>query len=142
MHATSNVVDIHANAHFIMRRGLSDRLKYLSAQYPQVGFGISLVTQRGDHFLLANPNMPLPANKADGFPKGEQVAKFENGQRFQSISVFADVPNEATRQNVPEMGLVLDVIELIELIDTPAAVSTRQRHAASDMGNIKSGTGG
>lgn len=142
MHASSNVVDIQTNAIFIMRQGLSDRLQYLSAQYPQIGFGVSLVTLRGDHFLLANPAMALPANKADGFPNGEQVIKFENGQRFKSICVYADIPNESIRQTVPEMELILDALGLIELIDMPSALPTQHLQSASDPGNVKSGTGG
>ncbi|WP_424941536.1 hypothetical protein [Aliiroseovarius sp. S253] len=142
MYASSNVIDIQTNAAFIMRRGLSDRLQYLSAQYPQVGFGVSLVTLRGDHYMLANPQMALPADKADGFPKGEQIAKFENGERFKSICVFADVPDEAIRQNVPEMELILDAIELIELIDTPSAKSVRKLHSEMDLSHVMNGTEG
>lgn len=142
MYTSSNVIDIQTNAAFIMRKGLSDRLQYLSAQYPQVGFGVSLVTLRGDHYMLANPQMALPADKADGFPKGEQIVKFENGQRFKSICVFADVPNEAVRQSVPEMELILDALDLIELIDMPAVRPARPQHSEMDLINVLNGTEG
>ena len=142
MHATSNVVDIQTNAAFVMRRGLSDRLQYLSAEYPQVGFGVSLVTLQGDHYMLANPKMALPANKSDGFPKGEQIAKLESGQRFQTIRVFADIPDGPSRQDLPEMKLVMDVIDLVELIDAPSALPAGQLQTETGLRNVLNGTEG
>lgn len=142
MHATSNVVDIQANAAFVMLKGLSDRLQYLSAEYPQVGFGVSLETKHGDHYMLANPKMALPADKADGFPKGEQVAKLEDGERFQTIQVFADIPDGYIGQASHEMQLILDVIELVELIDTPSALPAGQLQTEPGLRNVLNGTEG
>ncbi|MCK0126641.1 hypothetical protein MWU76_19785 [Gelidibacter sp. F2691] len=120
----SNIVDIQKYSVFILRRELSDRLQYLSAAYPGIGFGISLTTQGEEHYMLANAHMQLPEDKADGFPNGEQVAKLENGARFQSVCVFADVPEHLTEQTLPETKLIRDVIELIELIDAPSNLPT------------------
>ena len=142
MHASSNVVDIQANAAFVMRKGLSDRLQYLSAEYPQVGFGVSLTTKRGDQYLLANPKMALPANKEDGFPKGEQIAQLESGERFQTIRVFADIPDGPVRQDLPEMKLILDVINLVELIDAPSALPAGQLQTETGLRNVLNGTEG
>ncbi|MCK0141505.1 hypothetical protein [Aliiroseovarius sp. F20344] len=95
-------------------------MQYLSAAYPGIGFGISLMTQDDEHYMLANANMQLPENKADGFPNGEQIAKLESGDRFQCVSVFADVPEALVERTLPETKLIRDVIELIELIDAPS----------------------
>ncbi|SMR82335.1 hypothetical protein SAMN04488030_2684 [Aliiroseovarius halocynthiae] len=142
MHATSNVVDIQLSAVFLLRRTLSDRLRFLSAQYPRIGFGVSLTTFEGEHYMLANGRMALPENKADGFPAGEQIAKLDNGQRFQTISVFADIPEGLQDLDFPEGKLIEDVIDLVELIDAPSSLPTGQLNADAGLNTVMNGTEG
>lgn len=142
MHATSNVVDIQSSAVFLLRRTLSDHLRFLSKEYPRVGLGVSLTTFDGEHYMLANARMALPENKADGFPAGEQISKLVNGQRFQSISVFADVLKDLHDPDSPKGKLIEDIIDLVELIDAPSSLPTGQLSSDAGLNTVMNGTEG
>lgn len=118
--ASAAAIDIPRSSVILVRRVLSDRLRFMSASYPGIGFGISLRTRDGEDYLLANAHMQLPEAKADGFPTGARIAQLEGGDRFDAVCVFADVPDHLVAQTLPETKLIGDVIELIELFDTPS----------------------
>lgn len=135
-HSTASEQD----AVFFARESFLGELKTLNRDYPETGFGISLRTHSGEHYLLANASMPLPAAKSDGFPTGRRVACLENGDRFSSIEVMADSLAYETISPRAEAAILGNAIELIARIDTltsiPAGRVTRQSQTAA------TGTGG
>jgi hypothetical protein len=128
------------DAVFFARESFLGELKTLNRDYPNTGFGISLRTHSGEHYLLANARMPLPAAKSDGFPTGRRVACLENGDRFSSIEVMADSVAYETISPRAEAAILGNAIELIARIDTltgiPAGRVTQQSQTAA------TGTGG
>ncbi len=114
-------------------------LKTLNRDYPETGFGISLRTHSGEHYLLANARMPLPSTKSDGFPTGRRVACLENGDRFSSIEVLADSHAYEAITPRAEAEILGNALDLIARIDTltsmPAGrVADAPRIAATGTG--------
>jgi len=124
----------------LARESFLGQLKTLNRDYPNTGFGISLRTHSGDHYLLANARMPLPASKSEGFPTGRRVACLENGDRFSSIEVLADSHAYETitpRAEAEILGNALDLIARIDaLTSAPAGGLEHQPRIAA------TGTGG
>lgn len=109
---------------FFARESFLGELKILNRDHPNTGFGISLRTHSGDHYLLANARMPLPAVKSEGFPTGRRVACLENGDRFSSIEVLADAKAYETISPRAEADILGNALDLIARIDTLTGVPT------------------
>ncbi|WP_253282823.1 MULTISPECIES: hypothetical protein [unclassified Ruegeria] len=112
------------DAVFFARESFLGELKTLNRDYPNTGFGISLRTHSGEHYLLANARMPLPAAKSLGFPTGRRVARLENGDRFSSIEVLADSKAYETITPRAEAEILGNALDLIARIDTLTGLPT------------------
>lgn len=112
------------DAVFFARESFLGELKTLNREYPNTGFGISLRTHSGEHYLLANARMPLPAAKSEGFPTGRTVASLENGDRFSSIEVLADSLAYETISPRAEAEILGNALDLIARIDTLTSTPT------------------
>ncbi|KUJ73181.1 hypothetical protein AVO45_15680 [Ruegeria marisrubri] len=126
----------------LARQSFIRELKTLNRQYPGTGFGVSLRTHSGEHYLLANSRMPLPVDKSRGFPTGRRVAFLENGERFRSVEVLADAHAYENLSPQTEAEILFDVLELIARIEAPAARPAGRRNAEVERTNIATGTGG
>ncbi|WP_246044059.1 hypothetical protein [Ruegeria sediminis] len=126
----------------LARESFIGELKTLNRQYPSTGFGLSLRTHSGEHYLLANSRMPLPTDKSQGFPTGRRVACLENGERFSSIEVLADARTYDTLNPQTEAAILCDVLDLIAKIETPSCQPARLAGARVDRTQIATGTGG
>ena len=122
----------------LARESFLGELKTLNRDHPNTGFGISLRTHSGEHYLLANARMPLPSVKSDGFPTGRRVACLENGDRFRSIEVLADSIAYETISPRAEAEILGNALDLISRIDTltgiPAGRVDQPRIAATGTG--------
>ncbi len=114
----NNSAAAEQDAIFFARESFLGELKTLNRDHPDTGFGISLRTHSGEHYLLANARMPLPAAKSDGFPTGRRVACLENGERFSSIEVLADSVAYETISPRAEAEILGNALDLIARIDT------------------------
>ncbi|WP_235216091.1 hypothetical protein [Ruegeria halocynthiae] len=122
----------------LARESFLGELKALNRHHPDTGFGVSLRTHSGGHYLLANSRMPLPETKSAGFPTGRRVARLENSDRFSSIEVLAD--SRAYEEISPgaEAAILGNALNLIARIDTLTSASNDH-----DQPNIAAtGTGG
>lgn len=122
------------------RESFLGELKTLNRDYPNTGFGISLRTHSGQHYLLANARMPLPASKSDGFPTGRRVACLENGDRFSSIEVLADSEGYETITPRAEAEILGNALNLIARIDTLSGMPAQGADHAHRI--AATGTGG
>lgn len=104
---------------FVARESVIGKLKTLTRQHPDVGFGVSLKTHDGEHYMLANTNMPLPTFKEHGFPTGRRIAFLENGERFKAVEVLADTGETEQSDPRAEAALLRDVMKLIAQIEEP-----------------------
>ncbi len=127
---------------FLARESFIGELKTLNKRYPNTGFGVSLRTHSGEHYLLANTRMPLPANKAEGFPTGRRVACLENGDRFHSIEVLADSGAYESISPRTEAAILSNALELIAKIDTSSSVPAGRLETQFASQNAATGTGG
>lgn len=139
MTSMNNSAAAEQEAVFFARESFIGELKSLNRDYPDTGFGISLRTHSGEHYLLANARMPLPAAKSDGFPTGRRLACLENGDRFSAIEVLADSHAYETISPRDEAEILGNALDLIARIDTltnmPAGcVSQAQQIAATGTG--------
>ncbi|WP_298850160.1 hypothetical protein [uncultured Ruegeria sp.] len=107
---------------FFARESFLGELKTLNHDHPNTGFGISLRTHSGEHYLLANARMPLPVAKSEGFPTGRRVACLENGDRFSSIEVLADSISYETISPRAEADILGNALDLIARIDTLTSI--------------------
>ncbi len=122
------------------RESFLGELKTLNRDYPNTGFGISLRTHSGQHYLLANARMPLPVSKSDGFPTGRRVACLENGDRFSSIEVLADSEGYETITPRAEAEILGNALNLIARIDTLTGIPAQGADHAHRI--AATGTGG
>lgn len=121
----------------LARESFLGELKTLNRDYPNTGFGISLRTHSGEHYLLANARMPLPSAKSEGFPTGRRVACLENGDRFSSIEVVADSHAYETispRAEAEILGNALDLIARIDTLTSISAVRVNHQHRIAATG--------
>ncbi|QFT75166.1 MULTISPECIES: hypothetical protein [Ruegeria] len=125
---------------FFARESFLGELKTLNRDHPTTGFGISLRTHSGEHYLLANARMPLPAAKSEGFPTGRRVACLENGDRFSSIEVLADSKSYETISPRAEAEILGNALDLIARIDTLTSVPAGR--VAHEPQIAATGTGG
>lgn len=122
----------------LARESFLGELKTLTKDHPDTGFGISLRTHSGGHYLLANSRMPLPKTKSAGFPTGRRLACLENSECFSSIEVLADSGAYETITPVDEAAILGNALNLIARIDTLTSTQPDQvpHHIAA------TGTGG
>ena len=102
----------------LARESFLGELKSLNRDHPNTGFGISLRTHSGGHYMLANSRMPLPESKSEGFPTGRRVACLENGDCFSSIEVLADSRAFSAMTPRAEAAILGNALNLIARIDT------------------------
>ncbi|WP_171173229.1 hypothetical protein [Ruegeria sp. HKCCD8929] len=136
-----NATPEHAHV-FLARESFIGELKTLDRHYPKTGFGVSLHTHSGEHYLLANAKMPLPGKKSDGFPTGRRVACLENGKRFRSIEVLADTHEDEAFNPQTEAEMLSDVLELIAQIEGPSGLPVGRRSTHHHVASVATGTGG
>lgn len=122
----------------LARESFLGELKSLNRNHPNTGFGVSLRTRSGGHYLLANSRMPLPETKSEGFPTGRSVACLENSEHFSSIEVLADSQAYADLSPGAEAAILGNALNLIARIDilTSTPEGQIQPHIAA------TGTGG
>jgi len=112
----------------LARESFLGELKSLNRHHPNTGFGVSLRTRSGGHYLLANSRMPLPKTKAEGFPTGRRLARLENCERFQSIEVLADSSAYESISPGDEAAILGNALNLIARIDTLTSTPDDQDH--------------
>ncbi len=117
---------------FVARESFVGELKALTKQHPNVGFGVSLQTHAGEHYLLANTNMPRPNTNSDGFPTGRRVAFLENGARFKAVEVLADIDEAEPSDPRADAALLRDVMKLIAQIEAPTFLPVGRMSAQSE----------
>ncbi|WP_174819453.1 hypothetical protein [Ruegeria lacuscaerulensis] len=122
----------------LARESFLGELKSLNRDHPNTGFGISLRTHSGGHYLLANSRMPLPETKAAGFPTGRRLACLENSDSFSSIEVLADSGAYEKISPSAEAAILGNALNLIARIDTLTSV----QHDQIDHPIAATGTGG
>ncbi|WP_120499698.1 hypothetical protein [Roseovarius sp. EL26] len=127
---------------FVARESFVGELKALTKQHPNVGFGVSLQTHAGEHYLLANVNMPLPDTKDKGFPTGRTIACLENGARFKAVEVLADIEAAEARDPRAEAALLGDVMKLIAQIEAPTSLPVGRFVSQVENVCAANGTGG
>ncbi len=122
----------------LARESFLGELKSLNQDHPNTGFGVSLRTHSGGHYLLANSRMPLPKSKSQGFPTGRRLALLENSEQFSSIEVLADSGAYEEISPGAEAAILGNALNLIARIDilTSSADGQVQPHIAA------TGTGG
>ena len=118
----------------LARESFLGELKSLNRDHPNTGFGISLRTHSGGHYMLANSRMPLPESKSEGFPTGRRVACLENGDCFSSIEVLADSRAFETMTPRAEAAILGNALNLIARIDTLTSTHTPHPIAATGTG--------
>ncbi|MFI2765838.1 hypothetical protein ACH50P_00030 [Sulfitobacter sp. M22386] len=122
----------------LARESFLGELKTLNREHPNTGFGISLRTHSGGHYLLANSRMPLPEVKSQGFPTGRSVACLENSDCFSSIEVLADARAYESITPSAEAAILGNALNLIARIDT----LTSAPHGQIEPHIAATGTGG
>nr|WP_170574568.1 hypothetical protein [Ruegeria atlantica] len=112
----------------LARESFLGELKCLNQNHPNTGFGVSLRTHSGRHYLLANSRMPLPETKSEGFPTGRRLAMLENSEQFSSIEVLAD--SQAYDEISPgaEAEILGNALNLIARIDILTSTPDCQDH--------------
>jgi len=112
----------------LARESFLGELKSLNRDHPNTGFGVSLRTHSGGHYLLANSRMPLPKTKSQGFPTGRRLALLENSERFSSIEVLADSYAYESISPRDEAAILGNALNLIARIDTLTSSPDGQDH--------------
>ncbi len=112
----------------LARESFLGELKSLNRDHPNTGFGLSLRTHSGGHYLLANSRMPLPETKSKGFPTGRRLALLENSETFSSIEVLADSGAYESISPGDEAAILGNALNLIARIDIMTSSSDGQEH--------------
>ncbi|CUJ99470.1 hypothetical protein RUE5091_02046 [Ruegeria denitrificans] len=112
----------------LARESFLGELKSLNRDHPNTGFGVSLRTHSGGHYLLANSRMPLPKTKSKSFPTGRRLALLENCDQFSSIEVLADSQAYESISPSDEAAILGNALNLIARIDILTSSHDGQDH--------------
>ncbi|MES0825133.1 hypothetical protein [Ruegeria sp. SCP11] len=134
---TMNAAAAEQDAVGLARESFLGELKSLNRNHPNTGFGVSLRTHSGGHYLLANSRMPLPKTKSQGFPTGRRLAMLENSEQFSSIEVLAD--SHAYEDISPDaeaeiLGNALNLIARIDILTSSPDCQGHHQIAATGTG--------
>lgn len=121
----------------LARESFLGELKSLNWDHPNTGFGVSLRTYSGGHYLLANSRMPLPKTKSQGFPTGRRLALLENSEQFSAIEVLADFrayEEISPGDEAAILGNALNLIARIDILTSSPEGQDQPRIAATGTG--------
>ncbi len=123
-----NAASAEQDAIGLARESFLGELKSLNRNHPNTGFGVSLRTHSGGHYLLANSRMPLPRTKSKCFPTGRRLALLENSEQFSEIEVLADSQAYETISPGDEADILGTALNLIARIDIMTSSPDGQDH--------------